>query len=112
LLIFDTGGRKMLLHNMDEAIEECPTVVLNDKQLRMAKVNEIEVGTEFTLTCKVVVKQLDESEGEDGTPEATAVFELSRISLEGDEQKKQVEKEVQERPVDRVRAFYPSMPQA
>ena len=98
----------MLLQNMDETLDECPTVTLNDVQLRMAKVNELEMGSEFTFTCHAVVIDLQETEGQDGTPEATAVLKLSRISMGGD--KEQSEEPAGQQPpvkqVSREKSFY------
>ena len=72
----------LLKTQTDETLDVNPTTTLNEQQLRLAKVNQLEVGTEFEMTCKAVVVEAQEVDGDQG-PETTAVLELSRITLEG-----------------------------
>lgn len=89
----------MILANVDEAAqaEIHPTTVLTEKDLLLAKVQQVEPGTEFTLTCRAKAVEVNEATAENGLPESTVVLELSRISLEGDEPKQPATQTVEQR---------------
>lgn len=76
------------LLNMDETLDQPATVTLSEEQLRLARLQSLDVGDEFLFTAKAVCTALNESRDGQGLDSNHAVFELTRITLEGEEEPK------------------------
>ena len=74
----------VLLSGADEALDQVPTVTLNEEQLQLARVEEIEVGTEFTLTCTAVCTGYTVENDHLGYEDRKATFELTRLEMTGE----------------------------